>query len=187
MSDSYTDTFFQLCKLLSKSAVYGIRFGMKTRIPHTTVNQFIINYDQGKAVEKINTIINKTQEHSLLLARWIILYKILLILFRTLKNQKNSEWHQFITGLIGGWYIWGNWSPVVQQINLYVFGRVLNGLFNLSVKKKLIKRIPNGNGYRMFSSFTWACVMWLFVHHRSQLSKSMANAMDFLYVKSNIH
>lgn len=187
MTNGYTDAFIQLCKLLSKGVVHGMRFGMKTRIPHTAVNQFFINYDQGSYTSKLNLVFEKTKEHCLLLAKWITLYKILLVVFRTSEKRKSSQWHQIVSGLIGGWYIWGNWTPIIQQINLYVFGRVLNGLYELALQKELFKRIPNGNGYRLFSSLIWASVMWLFVHHRAQLSKSLTNAMDFLYVKSNIN
>ena len=91
----------------------------------------------------------------------------------------------FFAGLVGGCYIFGNDNAVVQQVppeslvinnsiirtavdnqmNLYVFARVMQGLARLAIRKGVVKD-SRGTvakySWPIFGSLTWAAVMYLF-------------------------
>jgi peroxisomal membrane protein 4 len=71
----------------------------------------------------------------------------------------------FFAGLVGGTYIFGNDSAVVQQMNLYVFARVMQTLAKLAIKKGVVKDsrgVVVKYSWPVFGGLTWAMVMYLF-------------------------
>lgn len=183
----YQNSVQQSLKLIIKGLIHSFRFGTRTRIPHGFVNKFLVNYDTGELTKKLQFIFDTTWEHSVLLAKWVTLYKFLLWIFRSLEKKSDSQWHHLVAGFIGGWYVFGaQKTGVTTQINLYVFSRVFMGLWRILHEKKYLPEGPKGNGWRLFSAFTWAIVMWQFAFYKSNISKGMGSAMNFLYVESNI-
>lgn len=113
------------------------------------------------------------------------IYKTLMYLQKSSRGGRENRMDSFFAGLVGGCYIFGNDSAVVQQVppeshvingpitktanymqmNLYVFARVMQGLARLAIRKGVVKDSRETVGkysWPLFGSLTWATVMYLF-------------------------
>ena len=138
--------------------------------------------------DKLKLIFRLTKQHALNLGTFAATYKLLLYLQTKLHNNKEQSHDSFIAGLIGGYIVFGDGSPVSQQINLYVLGRVILALGKLAVKKSpAIEKSPVYQKFSapFFASLCWATVMWLFRWHPDIVQPSMRASMRYLYVKSD--
>jgi len=162
----------------------GIVYGVKIRFPHALVMTFL--FRSGSLRDKLALIVKLTRQHAVNLGCYAALYKLILYLESKLHKETSSD--SLIAGLIGGYLIFGDGSPVSQQINLYVFGRVAMALAKLVMKKNpTLQKSTLVSNYAapVFASLCWGSVMWLFRWHPDIVQPSMRSSMRYLYLKSN--
>jgi len=100
--------------------------------------------------------------------------------------RKSAPLRAFAAGALGGYAVFGDPTPVNQQIVLYVFARVCMGFASsLGRTKWGEKHIDKRRAWTMFASLTWASVMGLFEWDATVLQRSMANSMVYLYKDSD--
>ncbi|EPZ34865.1 hypothetical protein ROZALSC1DRAFT_30640 [Rozella allomycis CSF55] len=140
-------------------------------------------FRSGPLEEKIRIILNATIQHATNLAKFVTIYKTLMLVFKLTKGKENLG-DSFLAGLFGGYMVFGEDNPINHQIVLYLFSRDVLGLAKLAVKKGLIKK-PDGNAFAYFSAFVWGIVMLLFRHERDVLQTSLQASMQYLYNDSD--
>ena len=179
----------------------GARYGIKIRLPHSCITTLLFRSNLSLH-QKLLIIYKTTLEHSISLAKFAALYKTLLCLMKYtskimyLYNKNNGEdggpglpyhtHHAFLAGLIGGYTIWGNYSPIHNQILLYLIPRVLMGTSKLFkdnyISNKAILDVSSfSNVYPMTSSLVWAIVMTLFERYPNMLQSSLRSSMYEIY------
>jgi peroxisomal membrane protein 4 len=67
-------------------------------------------------IEKIRSILLATYTHSTNLARIVLVYKSLRLIFKLIFKEI-KQYHVFLAGLIGGWYVFGEKNSVNEQVN----------------------------------------------------------------------
>ena len=85
--------------------------------------------------------------------------------------------HALIAGAIGGYYVWGRYSKINVQINLYLLSRVVIALgkrhgWNVEESKER---------YAWFAALIWGLVMYLFEEEPESLHPSLKMSMDEIY------
>ena len=98
--------------------------------------------------------------------------------------------HAFLAGALGGYLVWGKYSPVNNQILLYVSSRVLVGLFK-AITEKDAERDSNLSHesitrsrfdlYPYVSALVWGTVMYLFEACPHVLQPSLKASMEEIY------
>ncbi|WFD41284.1 uncharacterized protein MJAP1_004281 [Malassezia japonica] len=171
-----------------KGARNGIVYGAKIRFPHALVMVFL--FGSGTPREKFRKILTATRQHASRLGMYVALYKTVMIVLRDLfHNGKQNPNDSFIAGLIGGWYMFGERTPVNEQIVLYCVGRCIASLLpraDVPSNYPSNKVIPVDNtSHQIFAALTWGWVMWLFTNRRQNLNGGLVNSMDYLYVLSD--
>ena len=61
---------------------------------------------------KIRNIFNATRTHALNLAKFVTIYKLLLLLQRKLNGGKERDMDTFVAGGLGGWWVFGERTAV---------------------------------------------------------------------------
>ncbi|WFD00506.1 hypothetical protein MYAM1_003255 [Malassezia yamatoensis] len=171
-----------------KGARNGLVYGTKIRFPHALVMVFL--FGSGTPREKFSKIITATRQHALRLCMYVALYKAIMMIQRDLfTNGKEDPNHPFVAGLIAGGYMFGERTPVNEQIVLYCVGRCIASLLpraEVPSDYPAKKVIPiDGTAHKIFAAVTWGTVMWLFVNRRQRLNGGLVNSMDYLYVLSD--
>ena len=128
-------------------------------------------------------VLDLTFQHARNLASFVTIYKSLLLLLKSVKGEENSL-DSFLAGCIGGYFIFGNDTPVNNQIVLYLLSRITIGLGSLTVKKGIVSK--KSHGFTVLATIVWGIVMWLFRNHKDTLQGSLANSMEYLYNDSDI-
>lgn len=174
-----------------KGARNGFTYGAKIRFPHALVMVFL--FRSGTLREKLRIVFKATFQHARNLATFATIYKTMLLLFRKSSPEgKESSFHTFLAGLVGGYMVFGRGiqSSVNQQIVIYVFARVVLALARLSVQRggaipqELRERATN-NAWPVFAALSWAGVMWLYRWHPETIQPSLKSSMKYIYVDSN--
>ncbi|KAL3842191.1 hypothetical protein ACJMK2_020233 [Sinanodonta woodiana] len=167
------------------SAIKGFRngavYGAKVRFPHALVMAFL--FKRGSLYEKFKTIIEATFTHSKNLALFVFIYKSLMSLMEQIQF-KREQYHPFLAAFLGGYLIFGKYNKVNEQINLYVFSRVLYGLAKMAVNKGYIPK-PKGDAFPWFAAFIWGIVLWQFEYEKPTLQDSLQSSMTYLYHDSD--
>ena len=89
-----------------------------------------------------------------------------------------QKFHALIAGAIGGYAVWGEWSPISHQVLLYISIRVLTAIWKLlPVHKDEHWRTT----HRLASTIAWASVMYLWETWPEVLQGSMRKSMDEIY------
>ncbi|WFC96587.1 hypothetical protein MBRA1_003248 [Malassezia brasiliensis] len=171
-----------------KGARNGLVYGAKIRFPHALVMVFL--FGSGSPREKLRKILTATRQHAVRLGSYVAIYKTVLAILRDLSpSGKQDPNHSFIAGLIGGWYMFGERTPINEQIVLYCVGRCIASLLpraKVPSDYPANKVIPiDNNAHQIFAAITWGTVMWLFVNRRQRLNGGLVNSMDYLYVLSD--
>lgn len=65
---------------------------------------------------KIRNIFTATRTHALNLAKFVSIYKVLLLLQRKLNGGKERDLDTFIAGGLGGWWVFGEATAVSGRI-----------------------------------------------------------------------
>ncbi|KXT07350.1 hypothetical protein AC578_420 [Pseudocercospora eumusae] len=194
---------------LVKAVRNGAVYGTKVRFPHALVMIFL--FRSGTVREKLAQIFKATRQHASNLARFALLYKSGMLLLRKLNNGKESSIHPFLSGLHGGYWVFGHGrgarSSVNQQIVIYVFARVMLALAKLAVQPRgdnaLVGSHYGGHGgvgvlgltpeqiktvqkysWPVFASLSWAGVMWLFEGYPDTLQPSLRSSMTYIYANA---
>ncbi|KAM3415531.1 Peroxisomal membrane protein 4 [Cercospora zeina] len=195
-----------LVKAIRNGAVYGT----KVRFPHALVMIFL--FRSGTIREKIALVLKATRQHASNLARFALLYKTGMMLLRRANGGKEAPLHSFLSGLHGGYWVFGHGkgasSSVNQQIVIYVFARVILGLAKLAIQppgdNALVGSQYGGHGgkgflrlteeqralvqkysWPVFASLSWASVMWLFEGYPETLQPSLRSSMTYIFANSD--
>jgi len=83
--------------------------------------------------------------------------------------------HALIAGSIGGFIVWGSYTKVNVQINLYLLSRILMG-----VGKRYGFTVEDDK-YPWFAALVWGAVMFLYEDNGKVLHPSLAASMDEIY------
>jgi len=135
-------------------------------------------------MEKLKVIFQLTFAHAKNLFLFVGIYKTLLVVLKSIWT-KNVPIHSFLAGGIGGYFVFGANTPVNQQINLYLTGRVLLGLMSHASTRFELPAVPGPVSSGLFGAVNWALVMWLFERDKSALQGSLRSSMTYLYHDSN--
>ena len=65
---------------------------------------------------RIRVIYRATKQHALNLAKFVSLYKSILLLQKKLNGGKEREIDTFVAGLIGGYFVFGERNAVNEQV-----------------------------------------------------------------------
>jgi peroxisomal membrane protein 4 len=190
------------------SAFGGARYGAKIRLPHALVMSLLfggaaVATTPGKRQLDLESVLRKavqlTVEHASSLAKFAAMYKTLLFAFKLLRRSLSSSsyhrkndprsvvvgqpqhsWDAALAGAIGGYYCWGRYSAVNQQLLLYLSSRVLLGVWKKNAGNSTttrIMRIP----YPVVAAMIWGAVMYLFEDDPQVLHPSLKSSMDEIY------
>ncbi|KAK6909778.1 peroxisomal membrane protein 4 [Kwoniella mangroviensis CBS 10435] len=187
-----------------KGARNGLVYGVKIRFPHALVMTLLFSDKPWPA--KIRGIFTATRTHALNLCKFVTIYKTLLLLQKKLNGGKERDLDTFFAGGLGGWLIFGERTPINEQIVLYVMSRVLLSLLprlytNSSVHQPSTpisplkhplpsltspqanpKPIPPSQlPFAIVSALSWAGVMYMFRHRGERIQPGMGNSMRYLY------
>ena len=98
--------------------------------------------------------------------------------------------HAFVAGAVGGYFVWGRYSSLNQQIVLYLTSRVLVGLWKRLLKSKadtssdsgsLVGSSNSNQTFSLVAALVWAIVMALWEESPDVLHPSLAKSMDEIY------
>ncbi|TCD70073.1 hypothetical protein EIP91_005055 [Steccherinum ochraceum] len=170
----------------------GLVYGVKVRFPHALI--MAILFGRGDWSSRLKTIFKATKTHALNLAKFVSLYKTLLLLQKKANGGKERSIDTFAAGLIGGYLVFGERSAVNEQIVLYVCSRVVASFipratspYNMaSTAQSAVKPTPPDSRYfALFAALSWGAVMWLYNHRGETIQPGMFHSMTYLYRDSD--
>jgi len=195
-----------------KGARNGIVYGVKVRFPHALIMSLIFHRTPWQTRAKF--IFKATKQHALNLAKFVSIYKTVLLLQRRLAHRgKEGRADTFWAGLVGGWMVFGNRNAVNEQIVLYVVSRVISSFLprakaalssNAAPAKSSIppsppsaamtppgypypkSQPPDAFIFKIYAAIAWGSVMYLFRHKRDHLQGGMVSSMQYLYLDSEV-
>lgn len=107
----------------------GLVYGAKIRFPHAFVMTFLFR-DQLPLRAKLRAIFEATMQHSKNLGTFVGIYKTLLIAMRRSRQDgKEQVWDAFLSGLVGGYMVFGKDNGINQQVSPYRHGNIIPRLF----------------------------------------------------------
>ncbi|KAF2836418.1 peroxisomal membrane protein 4 [Patellaria atrata CBS 101060] len=192
---------------LVKGVRNGIVYGTKIRFPHALVMMFL--FRSGTVRQKLRLVYKATRQHARNLALFALVYKSSLLLLKSSRpSAKEGHYDTFLAGLTGGYLVFGRTShnPVTQQIVIYVFARVMLAMAKVAITPRGVEAVPGSGGgwgllgddsdgrrrryvekraWTVFSSLSWACVMYLFRWHPENVQSSLRSSMHYIYVQSD--
>ncbi|KAL1661941.1 Tim17/Tim22/Tim23/Pmp24 family-domain-containing protein [Schizophyllum commune] len=188
IQDIITNPAYHDLFAILKGARNGFVYGVKVRFPHALVMSIL--FGRGDWQTRSRVIYRATKQHALNLAKFVSIYKAMLLLQRKLNGNKQRDADTFLAGLIGGWYVFGNRTAVNEQIVLYVVSRVVasflpraqNPYSSTPAAPGTVKPLPpDSKAFTLFAAFSWGAVMWLFEHRGETIQPGMFNSMTYLY------
>ncbi|EIW86420.1 peroxisomal membrane protein 4 [Coniophora puteana RWD-64-598 SS2] len=174
-----------------KGARNGFVYGVKVRFPHALI--MAILFGRGDWKSRLETIYKATRQHATNLAKFVAIYKMLLLLQKKINGGKERSADTFIAGLVGGRVVFGNRTAVNEQIVLYVVSRVVASFipradapYSKSApaagqSAAVRPRPPDSAWFSVFAALSWGSVMWLFKHRGETIQPGMFNSMTYLY------
>jgi peroxisomal membrane protein 4 len=96
------------------------------------------------------SILKATWQHSRNLGVFVPIYKSILLILKQFKQEHPMD--SFLAGLVGGWIVFGEDTPINQQIVMYLFSRVSIGIARLAVDNGLYA--PE-KSFSIFAAVTW--------------------------------
>ncbi|QRV86587.1 mitochondrial import inner membrane translocase subunit TIM17 [Ceratobasidium sp. AG-Ba] len=173
-----------------KGARNGFVYGVKIRFPHALL--MAILFGRGDWSQRARVIFKATKQHATNLAKFVTLYKTLLLVQRRANGGKERSADSFLAGLIGGYLVFGDRTAINEQIVLYVCSRVVASFIprafpapppnpNASVTTPARSIPPDSRVFSVFAALSWGAVMWLFRYQPETLQPGMANSMQYLY------
>ncbi|KAG8220011.1 Tim17/Tim22/Tim23/Pmp24 family-domain-containing protein [Butyriboletus roseoflavus] len=183
------------CLAVIKGARNGFVYGVKVRFPHALI--MAILFGRGDWKTRSRVIYQTTKQHALNLAKFVSVYKILLLLQRKANRGKERSADTFIAGLIGGYVVFGERTAVNEQIVLYVVSRVIAAFLPRTEAPYSKTPSPDGSAlarpippdpryFSVFAALAWGAVMWLFKNRGESIQTGMFNSMTYLYRDSEV-
>ncbi|KAI0762637.1 peroxisomal membrane protein 4 [Fomes fomentarius] len=173
-----------------KGARNGFVYGVKVRFPHALI--MAILFGRGDWQTRLKTIYRATRQHALNLAKFVTLYKTLLLVQKKVNGGKERSSDTFIAGLIGGYVVFGERNAVNEQIVLYVCSRVVASFiarakspYSNSAPASGRPLPPDSTQFSIFAALCWGGVMWLFKERGETIQPGMFNSMTYLYRDSD--
>jgi peroxisomal membrane protein 4 len=176
-----------------KGARNGFVYGVKVRFPHALI--MAILFGRGDWKSRIRVIYKATKQHALNLAKFVSIYKALVLVQKKANGGKERSADTFIAGLLGGYLVFGERTAVNEQIVLYVVSRVVASFLpraaspysTASPSSTVVKPVPpNARHFTVFAALSWGAVMWLFKHRGETIQPGMFNSMTYLYRDSDL-
>ncbi|KIP06953.1 hypothetical protein PHLGIDRAFT_19328 [Phlebiopsis gigantea 11061_1 CR5-6] len=177
-----TDPAFHDYLGILKGARNGLVYGVKVRFPHALI--MAILFGRGDWTSRTKHIYQATKTHALNLAKFVSLYKLVMLLQKKANGGKERSFDTFIAGLIGGYVVFGKRSAINEQIVLYVCSRVVASFLPrepgaVAGPGKPVH--PDAKYFSIFAAVSWGAVMWLFKERDQTLQSGMFNSMVYLY------
>ncbi|KAH8120550.1 peroxisomal membrane protein 4 [Phellopilus nigrolimitatus] len=175
-----------------KGARNGIVYGVKIRFPHALIMSVL--FGKGDWPTRLRAIVRMTMQHALGLAKFVALYKTLLIAQKKMRSGKPANADTFFAGLISGYTVFGNRTAINEQIVLYVCSRVVASV--IARDRSGAKHAPPAPGtlarplqpdarqFSFFAALAWGAVMWLFENRSETIQPGMWSSMNYLYKDS---
>ncbi|GAB1609109.1 peroxisomal membrane protein 4-like [Argonauta hians] len=167
---------------LIKSFRNGVIYGCKVRFPHSLVMTFL--WKTGPLSEKIRGILEATYTHGKNLALYNVIHKSIMYVLEWFSKKRRPS-HLFAAGVVAGYFVFGNYNKVNEQINLYLMSRVLYALAQMATKKGYIPQ-PFKKPFPLFFSLVWGLSLVLFEYDREFLQPSLRSSMTYLYEDSTV-
>ncbi|KAF9229557.1 peroxisomal membrane protein 4 [Gyrodon lividus] len=178
-----------------KGARNGFVYGVKVRFPHALI--MAVLFGRGDWKTRCAVIYRATKQHALNLAKFVSLYKVLMLLQNKANGGKERGADTFIAGLIGGYVVFGDRTAVNEQIVLYVVSRVIAAFLPragapyskapLPNREAIARPVPpNARYFSVFAALSWGTVMWLFKNRSEGIQPGMFNSMTYLYRDSEV-
>jgi len=174
-----------------KGARNGLVYGVKIRFPHALLMSILFGH--GDALSRGQQIFTATKTHALNLAKFVTIYKTLLLLQKRVNGGKERSTDTFFAGLVGGYVVFGERTPINEQIVLYVVSRVIASFLPRADPLDPAKKGPNGTNWPIppsaplftaFAALSWGTVMYLFRFREETLQPGMWSSMKYLYLDS---
>lgn len=67
--------------------------------------------------DKIRGIFKATKQHAKNLGTFATIYKTLMYVQKKLNGDKEADYHAFVAGLVGGYYVFGENNNINQQVS----------------------------------------------------------------------
>ncbi|KAG1716342.1 hypothetical protein ID866_826 [Astraeus odoratus] len=176
-----------------KGARNGFIYGVKVRLPHAIIMSIL--FGRGDWKTRLRAIFQATKQHAFNLAKFVSLYKTLLLLQRKANGGKERSADTFIAGLIGGDYLLTEFD--YSKIVLYVVSRVIASFLpraesscsgpTSSTTAAVVRPIPpDARYFSVFAALSWGAVMWLFKNRGQAIQPGMFSSMTYLYRDSEV-
>ncbi|TFK20158.1 peroxisomal protein [Coprinopsis marcescibilis] len=178
-----------------KGARNGFVYGVKVRFPHALVMSIL--FGRGDWQTRARSIYRATKQHAFNLAKFVTIYKSLMLLQKKANKGKERSLDSFIAGLAGGYVVFGERNAVNEQIVLYIVSRVVASFiprastpYSNSTDSPVAgapgKPLPpNARHFTVFATLAWGAVMWLFRNRGETIQPGLWNSMKYLYVDSD--
>ncbi|GMK53914.1 hypothetical protein CspeluHIS016_0105000 [Cutaneotrichosporon spelunceum] len=190
-----------------KGARNGLVYGCKVRFPHALVMAALFSHKPWST--RIQGILTATRTHAMSLAKFAIVYKFMLLVQKKLNGGKERDLDTFVAGGIGGYTVFGDRTPINEQIVLYIMSRAILSLiprlYNnspnppktpwqpldhplpaLTSPEANPRPIPPANiPFAIVASLSWAGVMYMFRHRGERLQPGIVNSMRYIYHESD--
>lgn len=194
----------EIIELIASAIKNALIYGYKIRFLHTITFQLVtLKFKNSnffkQFFKKLLKSIKLGTDHAKILALFATFYRVLLVSLSKLhKNKKNKLINSFISGFMGGIFVYGGvlnsqWknflnNDILTQITLYCMSRVLMAIgkdvgreINRSLlihNEKKIERI----GWIITCGITWGTVMMYYSKDKEfYLQKAMRLSLDFIY------
>jgi len=174
-----------------KGARNGLVYGAKIRFPHALV--MAILFGRGDWKSRIQTIFRATKTHALNLAKYVTLYKTLMMIQKKTNDGKERRFDPFFAGLVGGYMVFGERNAINEQIVLYIVSRVVATIIPRAIPSSSAAPVAPGNPvppdaryFAVFAALAWGSVMWLYEHQGESIQPGMFNSMTYLYRDSEV-
>lgn len=117
---SYSQERRESCRI-RKPRLYG--YHAETRFClHVSIHLFDVH---NRLKDRARFIYKATKQHALNLAKFVTIYKTVLLMQRRVANGgKEKSWDTFIAGLVGGWFVFGNRNAVNEQVSPSVVSQI---------------------------------------------------------------
>jgi len=169
-----------------KGARNGLVYGVKVRFPHALI--MAVLFGRGSWEGRVRAILRATKQHALNLAKFVTLYKTVLLIQKRLNNGVQRSADTFIAGLLGGYFVFGDRNAVNEQVVLYVCSRVVASFIPRatapysSAPSSGVKPIPpDARTFSFFAAVSWAAALWLFAEKGETLQPGMFSSMTYMY------
>eukprot|EP00756_Hemistasia_phaeocysticola_P040576 Hpha_TRINITY_DN16869_c2_g6::TRINITY_DN16869_c2_g6_i1::g.153906::m.153906/K13350/PXMP4, PMP24; peroxisomal membrane protein 4 len=138
----------------------GFFYGVKIRAVHAAVMTLLFKSDRPLG-QMLNGIVDLTSIHARQLGSFALVYKGLMLVLEQAGVAVGQR--ALAAGAVGGYLVWGTKSPVAEQINMYLFSRILlASIKKLADNGTLPSETPVMSPFKWFGMIVWAVVMYQF-------------------------